>query len=486
MTGRSHPAREALRLRLPLDVIGVITATALLAGGAVSVAVGWGRPASWALWGLATAVAASETAVVHLAFGRQRWTFSCTDALIGAALVLAPGAWLVLGVAAGVAAAQRLRHQPGRKALFNVAQFSVAAAAAVAVTQLWDGHLPGGPWVAAGFGMGVFWLLNHVLVAAAVAMTSQHDFAALLWRSAPLSLVHTAGNTSVGLLAAWLALHQPLGLLGLLVPVVLLWSSYDQQTQRAAEVDLFTALAEGQEEAAGRSPDISARALAATATRVLAGADVELLVLGPEGPVRYTCAPGGPPELHRVGPEALDAPWALRALAGAETCVAAGGGLLQVSARVGTQTDPLAVVVARRPTAAGGPSRRELLLWRVLIRQATTWLSVAELTASRDAALEQVQAAGETTRALWDLGADTAPALMRLRESAGRLGRLANTAGAGTPAGGFTEIVAEMHAAERAVASLLGAMTLAAAAQLPSEGSSRSGEGEWTISGRLD
>ena len=50
-----------------------------------------------------------------------------------------------------------------------------------------------------------------------------------------MSALHTAGNTSVGILAAWLSLNAPLGLLGLVVPMALLWWSYDQQTRRAAE-----------------------------------------------------------------------------------------------------------------------------------------------------------------------------------------------------------------------------------------------------------
>jgi hypothetical protein len=37
-----------------------------------------------------------------------------------------------------------------------------------------------------------------------------------------------------------------LGLLGLLVPLARLWSSYDEQTRRTAEARLFAELARGQ------------------------------------------------------------------------------------------------------------------------------------------------------------------------------------------------------------------------------------------------
>jgi hypothetical protein len=55
-----------------------------------------------------------------------------------------------------------------------------------------------------------------------------------------------------------------------------------------------------------------------------------------------------------------------------------------------------------------------------------------------------------------DIGAATAPSLTVLRESADRLARLAESAG------GVDDIVEELHLVERAVASLLGAIALAA------------------------
>ena len=72
------------------------------------------------------------------------------------------------------------------------------------------------------------------------------------------------------------------------------------------------------------------------------------------------------------------------------------------------------------------------------------------------AATERAEVAGEAARALSDLGAATAPALVVLRESADRLARLAESAG------GVDDIVEELHLVERAVASLLGAIALAA------------------------
>jgi hypothetical protein len=98
------------------------------------------------------------------------------------------------------------------------------------------------------------------------------------------------------------------------------------------------------------------------------------------------------------------------------------------------------------------------MLAEVLRQQAESWLSIAELAKSRDEARAQVEAAEDAARALGDIGAHTAPALVVLRESANRLARLATATG---PAA-VGEIVDELYAVERAVASLLGAIALAA------------------------
>ena len=90
---------------------------------------------------------------------------------------------------------------------------------------------------AAAFGLGA-----GLLVGAAVFAVFALGFL-LAASAAALAIV----------LATWLALNKPLGLVGLLVPLCVLWLSYDEQTARAAEARLFAELARGQEEAQGRS-----------------------------------------------------------------------------------------------------------------------------------------------------------------------------------------------------------------------------------------
>jgi len=467
--------------RAPGRTIRQVGVLSLLVAAALCVATGWGDVHWWAVPLLAAAVAGSETAVVHLQFGRQRWTFSLTEGALGAALVLVTGAWTVLAVGLGVALAQHLRHQPRIKREFNVAQFAAATAIAQAVAGVTGGGIPG-----ACLGMAAFWLVNYVLVAVAVSLTSQRPFRSLVTSSAPLSALHTAGNTSIGLLAAYLGSTAPLGLLGLVVPLALLWSSYDQQTRRSAEARLFAELARGQERETGRSADVSAQVVVTAAARLLGGADVELLLLASDGPVRYLGDETGVPERRRVGSDVFDEPWVLTALGERGVALGRADGRPYVSAVLGDPDAPLAVLRAQRGADAAGFDRNELRLAQVLVGQAEAWLSVADLAARNAAAAQRVDLADEAARALSGLGSATAPALLVLRESADRLARLAESAG------GVDDIVEELHLVERAVASLLGAIALAAEPDLLLASQSQSAsqsparpDSDWTTTGVL-
>jgi hypothetical protein len=430
----------------------------LLAVAAAVVAVisaglnGWGHPSWYAVPILAVVVAAAEVAVVHLSFGRQRWTFSLTEAAIAIAFVHSPRGWTVLAVTAGVLFAQLVRHQEQLKVEFNVAQFAAATALGASFAHLVGGGVPG-----AIAGMGVFWLINNLLIAFAMSMMTEQKFRSLIWASAPLASVHSVGTSGIGILAAWLAVNAPLGLLALVVPLLLLWISYDEQTSSAAEAQLYAELARLQERASGRSVDVSARVVLTAAARLFGSDDVEMVLLAEDGPVHYAGNADGVVR-QRVDPEALDVPWVLRALGERGAVTGNENGRPWCATVLGGHDAPLAVLVARRPVGASNFGRRETMLAEVLVQQAESWLSIAELAASRDEALAQAEAAEDAARALGDLGADTAPSLVVLRESANRLARLAATEG---PAS-VHEIVDELYAGERAVASLLGAIALAA------------------------
>jgi hypothetical protein len=265
----------------------------------------------------------------------------------------------------------------------------------------------------------------------------------------------------MGLLAAWLTLNAPIGLLALVVPCALIWVSYDQQTRQALETRLFTELAEGQERVSGRSSDASARVVLTAAARMFGG-DAEMVLMTADGPVRYI---GDDRSVMRarVEQDVFDEAWVLRALGARAVTTGVDEGRPYCSAVLGDVQAPMAVLIARRPVDGQPFDRREQTMAGVLMRQAASWLSVAELTESRDEALEMAEAATEAARALGDMGANTWPAMVSLRESATRLSRLATMPEGPDPVG---DIVGELHATERAVASLLGAIALAADPEL--------------------
>lgn len=462
-------------------------------GAAVVAVVGlagteWGKVPLWALPVLTIMIALSELAAAELSFGRQRWSFSATEGAIGAALVASTGGWTIAAAACGVLIAQMIQHTPRLKTFFNVSQFAAATALGAALATALGGGLMG-----ATAGMGVFWVANSALVGGAISATTGRRYWALLWQSMPMSALHSAGNTSVGLLAAWLAFNAPLGLLGLVVPLGLLWYSYDQQTARAAEANLFAELARGQERVTGQSIDISAQVVLSAAARLFGGADVELVLNGADGAVRYVGDEFGVPERSRVDPTAFDQEWVIRVLSAGHVVTGVTEGRPYCSMILGPDDSPLAVINAVRPVAAAGFGRREVSLATVLVGQAEAWLSVADLTASRDAAIGRAEKADTAARALGDIGAETAANLVMLRESASRLARLAAPSRADLDTRGVGEIVDELHSVERAVASLLGAIALAAEPDLAGAAGAmadmpamrRTADAEWTTTGVL-
>jgi len=439
----------------PGRIVSAVAAATAAVGCVATVYDVWGAPAWWAVVALAVAVAVTEIAVVSLTFGRQTWTFSLTESALGAAWVVSTGSWTTAGVFLGVLVAQTYLGRPLQKKVFNLAVFATGAALGSLVAGA-----AGGGVVGAIAGLGAWFLVNYTLVGIAVSVTSGRPFLPMVASSAPLSAVHTAGNSSIGLLAAYLGMTAPLGLFGLIVPLALLWTSYDQQTRQAQEARLFAELASGQERATGRSTDSSARVVVTAAARLFGGADVEMVVLAADGPVRYAGDETGSPRRVRVESEVFDEPWVMRALGAKGVGIGVENGRPWCSAVLKGTGGPQAVILIRRAVGTPAFGRADVRLAEVLVSQAQGWLSVADLQEQAKTATEAVEAAGSAARGIADLGAATAPALTVLRESADRLARL--TAPVRLADGSVDDIVEELHLVERAVASLLGAIALAA------------------------
>ena len=452
-------------------LIAAATVSSTVAALGLGIVTPWGHPAWWMLPAMAIAVAVTHFFPARIVIGRQVLTFALADAFFAVGLAVRPGTWLAIAFAVGFALA-RARRLTAEKLAFNVATFALSGVVGVACT-----YAVGSGLVAAAVGVLAFFLSNYLLIALAISTVSGRSILHVLRESVFLNLVHEGGNASVGLLGAWLAVHAPLGLLGLVVPVGLLWWSYAQQAQRAAEARLFEELARGQEQVLGTSVDASAQVVVTAAARSFGGAEVELLVRHPDGPMRYLGDETGHTSRTRAEADAFGAPWVLRALAAHRASSGTEDDRPYCSVVLGRPDRAMAVLVARRPSRAAPFTRADEQLAEVLVSQAESWLSMADLTMQADEARGEVEVYRATSRVLGDIGAETAPALVVLRESSDRLARLASRFDGRDP---VRDIVDELHSVERAVASLLGAIALAQPAVEVSPTS------EWTTTGRLE
>jgi len=214
-------------------------------GAALAVKAGWGEVTWWAFPVLALASAATVRASVRVPVGQQTLSFALNDAAMAVAFLLAPGSWIAIAVPLGYLAVT-VGKRPWVKLTYNSAtQFSTVAGGVLVM------QLAGNGVLGAVAGLAAFALVNHLLIALPLAITSGVPYRRVMIAMGPLGIVHTAGNASVGLLAGWLAIEAPLGLFGLIVPVGMLWWSYQQQTRRASEAQLFAELAQGQQRLGG-------------------------------------------------------------------------------------------------------------------------------------------------------------------------------------------------------------------------------------------
>ncbi len=268
----------------------------------------WGSVPWFTVVALVVGVAVSEFAAIHLTVARHRIAFTMTEGAMAAALLFAPGSWVIVGVVGGLAIAQVLRRRPVIKVVFNVSQFALGTACAVFVAVHCVTAVQG-----AVLGMVAFWLVNQTMSAVPIAVIGGQPFWRMVAEDASLHGVHAAATTSLGILGAWLYVNAPLGLLALVVPIALMWMSFEEQTSNAGEARLFAELARGQEQAAAQSMDTSARVVLTAAARVLGGADVEMVLLEDDGPAVYVGDEAGIGR-RQADAAAFDAPWVLRAL----------------------------------------------------------------------------------------------------------------------------------------------------------------------------
>ena len=468
--GAARLRRGTGRRRGPALALRVGACACLLLALVLSAATGWGDVPPWACPALALVLLAARLASPSAGLRAARWPFSLSEGVVAAALVVSPGAWVVAAAGGDALLLALRRPGPRVKRDVDVARTLLAVAAASAVTAALEGGV-----LAAAAGVVVLGVVGHALTAVAVHVTTSRPLRSLLACSARAAAAHTAGSAAVGLLAGHLFVAAPVGLLGLAVPLLLLRSSYDRSTRRSAEARLLAELAAVQGRTLSRSHDASWERLVTTTARLLGGADVELVVLAADGPVRFLGDESGAPERRRVRADVFDEPWVLRALGAAATTAGHDGARPCLSAVLGEPERPVGVLQARRGPHAPAFERRELRLVDLLLSQSGAW--------------SQTPAAGPAVvRGLpVEQAGDGAAALHLLAASGERLAQLA----AAAPAD-LDELVQEVHLAQRAVACVLGARALDhAPAPSPSLWRTDSGAprrrsaGEWTTTGVL-
>jgi hypothetical protein len=431
-----------VRRRQPKAIRAVAVCALLISASLAVLAPEAGRPSVVAVLLAMLALSAGEMMTVTLPVARgHRWRFCGSEVILAAVVGHLSGIALwSAGLVAGfvVLATARQQGRSGRSAEY-------AGACSVAVTGL--AALVFGCGIALGVGrpesaaaaVTAAAVLRHVLAAVAVGITSRRPIVSLARRRVLATGVYAVGNGAIGLLAAELILRAPLGLAGLVVPAVLLVSSYEQQVRRSAQAQLYAELARAQERAGTRSVDSSAEIVLTVAARMLGGADVEMLLNGADGLVRYTGDESGLRVRSRVDPRALDAPWVLRLLASGGVRLTREAGRPECAVRVGAADSPIAFLSARRSVGAPGFSRREAVLVRALAGQAEPWLAGSGALGA-DEATGPGQPAG-----------DLAVGLGIVREAARRI--ITNADPAHFDA---DTLVDELHALERAVAQIVG------------------------------
>ncbi len=345
--------------------------------------------------GIAAVLALSSLLDISLPIGHTQWQVRGLDAA-GAALLLlcpGPGLWLAAGMGAGMLIAASRATGGRRWRSFEYATVSALLQTAVAVTVTCALRYGGlGPVPSALVGLLFGTLTRHGMSAGGVALTARRPLLGLLLPRLPAQIYTTGGNGAVGLLIGWLVLHAPLGIAGLAVPGLLVASAYELQARRSAEAKLYAALAIEQQRASGRSLEQSVAVLMTVAARILGGADVELLLSGPEGLVRYVGDESGVSGRTRVDPSAFDAPWVRQLLGRSSVHIGHDDGRPSCAFSVGTGGATRAVVVARRPLGGSTFTRGDAVFARALARQAYPWLTpTQELAMARHPRLEVVR-----------------------------------------------------------------------------------------------
>jgi diguanylate cyclase (GGDEF)-like protein len=184
----------------------------------------------WVLW--AGLFAASEVLVVHVQWKRESHTFSLSDLVLAAGLVLAVPGDLVLAQVVGTATALILhRRQRGLKLAFNAAQFALAGCMATIVwTTLSVPFGDAWSWIAQLLAVATSTLTASFLIFAVMTIAEGKADIRPLFGMLGFSLPFTIGAAAVGVVVARTSTHDPAALALLMLPTLLIIAAYRAYT----------------------------------------------------------------------------------------------------------------------------------------------------------------------------------------------------------------------------------------------------------------
>jgi diguanylate cyclase (GGDEF)-like protein len=148
-------------------------------------------------------LAAGDLAVLHLRFGRERFSFTWSEASVIFGLVLVPWPWLTIVAACSVALAHTFAGRSPLKIAFNAATMTAATSMARLVTELFGGPHPDSSvkqWVVLSLAASVCFAYNVAAVSCAIAFSQEIPVRDVVLRGLGMKLAVFTGNTTLALL----------------------------------------------------------------------------------------------------------------------------------------------------------------------------------------------------------------------------------------------------------------------------------------------
>ncbi|WP_448613727.1 putative bifunctional diguanylate cyclase/phosphodiesterase [Modestobacter sp. URMC 112] len=231
--------------------IMVLTATLAAAAATLFVVVVQSLPAAstaatvpWVLWAVAFGV--SEAFPVHVQWKKDSHTFSLTDLVLAAGLVLAVPGQLVPALVVGTGTTLLLhRRQRGLKLAFNVAQYAVGGTLATTLFAVlaapagdsWD-------WLAALAAAGISTVVANACVFAAISLSQGRFDLGTLVSMCSTTVPAAVAAAAVGLVVARNVVHDPGALALLALPTILVIVAYRAVTRANEQQDNLRVLHE--------------------------------------------------------------------------------------------------------------------------------------------------------------------------------------------------------------------------------------------------